>query len=164
MNKIYFIRGQKVMLDRDLAELYNVETKQLKRQVKRNLERFPPDCMFELTKEEFENWRSQFGTSNSGDMMGLRYAPYAFTEQGVVMLATVLNSEIAIQVHIQIIRIFIKMREMMLTHKDILLKLEQLERKVDKHDADIRIIFKCLKELINPPPVPRRKIGFIQDE
>ncbi len=164
MNKIYFIRGQKIMLDRDLAKLYNVETKQLKRQVKRNLERFPSDFMFELTKEEFENWRSQFGTSNSGDMMGLRYAPYAFTEQGVAMLATVLNSEIAIQVHIQIIRIFIKMREMMLTHKDILLKLEQLERKADKNDADIRIIFKCLKELVNPPPVPRRKIGFIQDE
>lgn len=164
MNKIYHIRGQKVMIDRDLAELYNVETKQLKRQVKRNLERFPSDFMFELSSEEFENWRSQFGTSNSADKMGLRYAPFVFTEQGVAMLSSVLNSKTAIEVNIQIIRIFTKMREMLLTHKDILLKLEQLERKVGDHNEDIQLIFEYLKQLLNPSQPPRRKIGFIQDD
>src|SRR6478735_6563721 len=106
IRKIYLIRNQKVMLDRDLAELYGVETKQLKRQVNRNIERFPSDFMFELTKIEFENWRSQFGTSNHADKMGLRYAPYAFTEYGVLMLSSVLNSEKAIQTNILIMRIF----------------------------------------------------------
>ncbi len=164
MNKIYFIRGQKVMIDRDLAELYNVETKQLKRQVKRNLERFPSDFMFELSPDEFENWRSQFGTSNSADKMGLRYAPFVFTELGIAMLSSVLNSKTAIEVNIQIIRIFTKMREMLLTHKDILLKLEQLERKVGDHNEDIQLIFEYLKQLLNPPQPPRRKIGFIQED
>jgi hypothetical protein len=130
MNKIYYIRGYKVMLDEDLAELYEVETKQLKRQVRRNIDRFPEeDFMFELTKDEFENLRSQNGTSSWG---GARYMPMAFTEQGVAMLSSVLNSERAIKVNIQIIRIFTRMREMLLTHKDILLKLEQLESKVKK--------------------------------
>ena len=108
-NKIYFIRGQKVMLDRDLAELYRVETKYLKRQVRRNILRFPPDFMFELTKEKFENWRRQFGTSNS-EKMGLRHLPFAFTETGVAQLSSVLNSEYAIHIHNQIMRVFIKMR------------------------------------------------------
>lgn len=163
-NKIYFIRGQKVMIDRDLAALYNVETKQLKRQVVRNIERFPEDFMFELSKEEFADWRSQFGTSNSSDKMGLRYAPFAFTEQGVAMLSSVLNSKTAIEVNIQIIRIFTKMRQVLLEHKDILLKLEQLEKKVGKHDEEIQIIFNYLKQLLNPPQPPRRRIGFIQSE
>lgn len=165
MSKIYIIRGQKIMLDRDLAHLYGVETKQLKRQVKRNIERFPEDFMFELSNQEFQDWRSQFGTSNEGDKMGLRYAPMAFTEQGVAQLSSVLNSPLAIKVNIQIIRIFTRMREMWLTHKDILLKLEELENKVAGHDRDIQVIFEYLKELLNPPQPPRRRIGFnVKDE
>ena len=113
VSKIYLIRGQKVMIDRDLSELYGVETKQLKRQVRRNIDRFPEDFMFELSDEEFQEWRSQFGTSNEGDKMGLRYAPYVFTEQGVAMLSSVLNSERAIKVNIQIMRVYTKMREML---------------------------------------------------
>jgi phage regulator Rha-like protein len=157
MNKIYLIRGQKVMLDRDLAELYGVETKQLKRQVKRNQDRFPEDFMFELSLEEQNNLRSQFGTSSWG---GVRYFPMAFTEQGVSMLSGVLKSETAIRVHIQIIRVFAKMRELLLTHKDILLKLEKIERKFTGYDEDIQLIFRYLRQLLNPPQTPRRKIGF----
>jgi phage regulator Rha-like protein len=160
ISKIYLIRESKVMIDRDLAELYGVETKQLKRQVKRNIERFPEDFMFELSPEEFQNWRSRFGTSTQADKMGLRYAPYVFTEQGVAMLSSVLNSKTAITVNIQIIRIFTKMREMILNHKDILLKLEQLERKVTGHDEDIQLIFQYLKQLLSPPVQPRQRIGF----
>jgi len=146
------------MLDEDLAELYEVETKQLKRQVRRNIDRFPEDdFMFELTKDELENLRCQIGTSSWG---GLRYMPMAFTEQGVAMLSSVLNSARAIKVNIQIIRIFTRIREMLLTHKDILLKLEQLESKVNRNDQDIQLIFKCLKQLLNPPQEPRPRIGF----
>ncbi len=146
MSKIYIIRDVKVMLDRDLAELYGVETKYLKRQVKRNIIRFPEDFMFELTKEEFEKWRSQFVTSNE-DKMGLRYAPYVFTEDGVAQLSTVLNSERAIKVNIQIIRLFSKMRKVMLTQKNILHKLEELERNDMQHDKKIDLIFEYLKQL-----------------
>ena len=163
ISKIYLIRGQKVMIDRDLAELYGVETKQLKRQVKRNTDRFPDDFMFELSDEEFQNWRCQFGTSNSnaGDKMGLRYPPYVFTEQGVAMLSSVLNSERAIKVNIQIMRIYTKMREILMTNQEILLKLEKLERKVDGHGEDIQLIFKYLKQLLTPPEqTNRRRIGF----
>jgi phage regulator Rha-like protein len=159
MNKIYLIRGHKVMLDRDLAELYGVETKQLKRAVKRNMDRFPGDFMFELDDQELENLRSQFGTSSWG---GVRYAPMAFTEQGVAMLSSVLNSKRAIAVNIQIIRVFTKMRQLLMAHKDILLKLEKLEGKTDKHDENFRIVFDYLKELLNPPSGPMRKIGFKQ--
>lgn len=164
ISKIYLIRGYKVMIDRDLAELYGVETKQLKRQVKRNIDRFPPDFMFELDGQEFRDWRSQFGTSNEGDKMGLRYAPYVFTEQGVAMLSTVLNSDRAIKVNIQIMRIYTKMRELLLTHKDILLKLEQLEKQVVQNSQDIQMIFTALKELLNPPNPPRQRIGFKSEE
>ena len=161
ISKIYLIRGKKVMIDRDLAGLYGVETKQLKRQVRRNIDRFPDDFMFELNEDEFQEWRSQFGTSNEGDKMGLRYAPYVFTEQGVAMLSSVLNSERAIKVNIQIMRIYTKMRELLLTHKDILLKLEQLERQVVQNSEDIQMIFAALKELLNPPQEPPRpRIGF----
>jgi hypothetical protein len=160
-SKIYLIRMVKVMLDEDLAELYQVQTKRLKESVKRNLNRFPPDFMFQLTTEEFENLRSQIATSSWG---GSRYPPMAFTEQGVAMLSGILNSDIAINVNIQIIRIFTRMRQMLITNKDILLKLEQLESKVGKHDEDIQLIFKYLKQLLNPPQPPRRKIGFIQDD
>ena len=161
INKICLIRDKKVILDFDLAELYAVETKQLKRQVKRNPERFPKDFMFELTKKEFENLRSQIGTSSWG---GTRYMPMAFTEQGVAMLSSVLNSSTAIEVNIQIIRVFTKMKELLLTNKDILLKLEQLEKKATVHDADIQMIFEALKQLVNPPQQPRRRIGFIREE
>jgi phage regulator Rha-like protein len=159
IGKIYLIRGRKLMLDRDLAELYGVETKALKQAVRRNMRRFPDDFLFEMSKTELENWRSQIVTSKS-DMQGLRYAPFCFTEQGVAMLSSVLNSETAIEVNIQIIRIFSRMREMLLTHKDILLKLEQLERKVTGHDEDIRVIFTYLKKLLTPPSEPRPRIGF----
>jgi phage regulator Rha-like protein len=159
VNKIYLIRGKKVMLDRDLAELYGVETKRLKEAVKRNINRFPTDFLFEMNKKEFEDWRTQNATSKE-DKQGLRYAPFCFTEQGVTMLSCVLNSERAIAVNIQVIRVFTKMREMLLTHKDILLKLEQIERKMAGHDEDIQLIFEYLKQLLNPPQEPRPRIGF----
>ena len=143
--KIYVIRNIKVMLDRDLAELYGVETKYLKRQVKRNIIRFPEDFMFELTEKEFRIWRSQFVTSNE-DKMGLRYSPYAFTEEGIAQLSTVLNSERAIKVNIQIIRMFSRLRKMAITHADILLKLEKLEKTGLKHDKHIELIFEYLKQ------------------
>jgi len=149
------------MLDMDLAELYMVETKQLKRAVRRNRVRFPPDFMFVLNKKESEILRGQIGTSSWG---GIRYAPMAFTEQGVAMLSSVLNSDRAIIVNIHIIRIFTRIREMLLTHKDILLKLEQLESKVIQQDDDIKLIFRYLKELLNPSPKQVRKIGFRQKE
>ena len=126
-SKIYFIRGQKVMIDRDLAKLYNVETKQLKRQVRRNIERFPEDFMFEMNKEEFQDWRSQFGTSNPSDKMGLRYSPMVFTEQGVAMLSSVLNSKRAIEVNIKIIRIFTKLREMLTDNLSLKLDIEEIK-------------------------------------
>jgi hypothetical protein len=161
ISKIYYIRGYKVMLDEDLAKLYEVETKQLKRQVRRNIDRFPDDFMFELTPEEFENLRSQIGTSSWG---GVRYMPMAFTEQGVAMLSSVLNSARAIKVNIQIIRIFTRMREILLNYKDLLLKLEQLERKLTGHDDDIQLIFKYLRQLLNPPTEPRPRVGFRRND
>ena len=161
MNKIYIIRGKKVMLDEDLAELYQVKTKRLNEQVRRNIDRFPDDFMFRLTKKEFENLKSQIATSSWG---GRRKLPLAFTEQGVSMLSGVLNSETAIRVHIQIIRIFTRMREMIMTHKDILLQLEKMEKKLAGHDEDITLIFQYLKQLLNPPQPPRRKIGFKRKE
>lgn len=145
--RIFLIRGEKVMLDRDLAALYGVETKYLKRQVKRNLDRFPEDFMFELTKEEFDEWRSQNGTSNAGDRMGLRYAPYAFTEQGVAQLSSVLNSPRAVAVNIQIIRLFTRMRKILMTHKDLLLQLEKLRHTSKEHAGKIAVIFKYLKQM-----------------
>jgi phage regulator Rha-like protein len=146
--------------------MYEVETSQLKRQVKRNPDRFPKDFMFEMTKVELENWRSQFGISNQ-DKMGLRYPPFCFTEQGVAMLSSVLNSKTAIEVNIQIIRIFTRIREALLTNKELLLKMEQLEKKVlehgqkaSKHEEEIQLIFNALKQLLNPPQEPREPIGF----
>ncbi len=162
--KIYLLRGRKIMLDRDLAELYGVETKVLKQAVRRNTERFPEDFMFEMNKEEFENWRSQIVTSNEGDKKGLRYAPFCFTEQGVTMLSCILNSKRAITINIQIIRIFAKLREMIITHKDILLKLQRLEKNVASHDENIQMIFGALRKLLNPPQVTRRRIGFRRND
>jgi phage regulator Rha-like protein len=168
LSKIYYIRGQKIMLDQDLAELYGVETKQLKRQVRRNMTRFPIDFMYELTNEELQNLRSQIGTSSWG---GTRYTPLAFTEQGVTMLSCVLNSVRSIEVNIRIIRIFTKLREIVMTHKDILLKLEQLEGAVTqqghhlkKNEEDIQLIFNALKQLLTSPQEPRKPVGFIIPE
>lgn len=164
MSKIYLIRGLKVMLDMDLAELYGVETKQLKRAVRRNISRFPSDFMFELSSEELTNWRSQFGTSNR-EKMGLRIPPFAFTEHGVLMLASVLNSERAVQVNIQVVRIFTKMREMLLAHKDVIEKLSQIEQKLADHDNKILLIFEYLKQLEQAKQQElefneRKRIGF----
>ena len=145
MSKIYFIREEKVMLDRDLAVLYGVETKYLKRQVRRNMLRFPEDFMFELTEQEFKEWRSQFVTSKE-DKMGLRYAPYAFTEIGIAQLSGVLNSEIAILINNQIMRVFIRMRKMLQSHGDIHNKLEKIDKKLAEQDDKILVIFEYLKK------------------
>lgn len=159
VNKIYFLRGQKIMIDRDLAELYGLETKRLKEAVRRNITRFPEDFMFEMTNQEFEEWRSE-NLTNKEDKMGLRYAPFCFTEQGVTMLSCVLNSDRAIEVNIRVIRIFTRLREMLLTHKDILLKLELLEKQVVQTSEEVKAIFNVLKKLLNPPQKPREPIGF----
>ena len=160
-NKIYMIRGQKVMLDRDLAELYGVPTKALKQAVRRNIKRFPEDFMFELSKGEFQNWRSQFVMSNS-DKMGLRWRPYAFTEQGVAMLSSVLKSERAILVNIQIMRAFTRLRHLLSSHRELLRKLDELEKKTGKNTADIQLIFKVIRKMLDPEPKPEKKIGFLK--
>jgi ORF6N domain len=160
ISKIFIVRGKKVMIDTDLAELYAVPTRRLNEQVKRNTRRFPEDFMFQLTQEEKQSLIENYTHLNR-----LKYSPnlpFAFTEHGAVMLASVLNSERAIEVNVQIVRIFTRMRELVLTHKDILLKLEQLERKVVGQDDDIKVIFGYLKELLDPPSEPMRKIGFKQ--
>lgn len=159
LNRIHVIRGQKIMLDTDLAEMYGVETKRLNEQVKRNIKRFPKDFMFTLTAKEYENLKSQNATSSWG---GRRTLPTAFTEQGVAMLSSILNSDIAIEVNIRIIRVFTKLREYALTHKDILLQLSRLEKEVKSNSKDIENIFTVLRELIEKEakPEPRNKIGF----
>jgi regulator of replication initiation timing len=159
MNKIYVIRNQKVMLDKDLADLYQVETKQLKRQVKRNIERFPEDFMFELTELEYENLRCQFGTSSWG---GVRYLPIVFTEQGVAMLSSVLNSKIAIAVNIQIMRIFTKVGQMLTDNTELRLDIEKIKKKLDNQDKNMEIVFRYLDELIEKKEntKPRTKIGY----
>ena len=160
-NKIYFIRNQKVMLDRDLALLYGIETKRLKEQVKRNINRFPNDFMFELTKVEFENWRSQFATSNS-EKMSLRYLPMAFTEHGVLMLSSVLKSDKAIQTNIQIMRIFMKVRQMLLDTTEIKVDILQIQKKLENHDKNIELVFSYLDELTEKKENEgeRVKIGY----
>ena len=160
LNRIYVIRGQKVMLDEDLAQMYNVETKRLNEQIKRNQSRFPKDFMFTLTEKEYENLKSQFATSRQWG--GRRKLPHVSTEQGVAMLSSVLNSEVAIAVNIRVIRVFTKLREYALTHKDILVKLAQLENEVKGNSRDIENIFTVLKELIEKDqrPNPRNRIGF----
>ncbi|MBC9795468.1 ORF6N domain-containing protein [Sinomicrobium weinanense] len=162
ISKIYFIRGQKVMLDRDLSGLYDIDTKQLKRQVRRNMDRFPEDFMFEMTKEEFENWRCQFGTSNSSDKMGLRYVPFCFTEQGVAMLSSVLNSPTAIKVNIRIIRVFTKLRQALTDTVNLKLEIEEIKKKLSSHSKNIELVFSYLDELIEKKenPVPRPRVGF----
>ncbi|MFA6596455.1 MAG: ORF6N domain-containing protein [Ignavibacteriaceae bacterium] len=162
INKILVIRNQKVILDRHLANLYNVETRALKQAVRRNMKRFPDDFMFQLTKEEFMNWRSQTVISKS-DQKGLRYSPYAFTEQGVAMLSSVLKSERAIEVNILIMRAFVRLREMISTHKKVEEKLREIDSKLKEHDEEIVQIIQVINQLINPPEPVKKKIGFVID-
>jgi len=153
---ILLIRGQKVMLDNDLAALYDVPTRRLVEAVKRNIERFPADFMLQLTKEEFDILRSQFATSSSWG--GRRYLPYAFTEQGVAMLSSVLRSPRAVAVNIEIMRAFVRLRQMLASHADLARKLDALER---KYDAQFKAVFDAIRQLMAPPePKPRRRIGF----
>lgn len=157
VGRIYYIRGKKVMFDRDLAELYGVKPKVLNQAVKRNLKRFPEDFMFKLTKEEMENWKSQIVTSK-GDKMGLRKSFSVFTEQGVAMLSSVLKSERAIQVNIQIMRTFTRMRELLSTNKELREKIERMER---KYDGQFKIVFDVIKRFIRTNPNEKTsKIGF----
>ena len=156
-NKIYRIRRKQVMLDFDLADLYIVETKALKQQVRRNTERFPEDFMFELQQKEWDSLRSQIVTSKRG---GIRYLPFAFTEQGVAMLSSVLKSQRAIEVNIQIMRIFVKMRELILTHQEILEKIEALETENIKQNVHINRIYQIIKDMIAPNYSNRKRIGY----
>ncbi len=156
-HRILMIRGEKVLLDADLAKLYNVETKALTRAVKRNIDRFPEDFMFQLSKEEFEILRRQNGTSS--EWGGRRYPPYAFTEQGVAMLSSVLRSKQAIEVNIQIMRTFVKLRQMLDTNEKLARKLTALEK---KYDDQFKIVFEAIRELMIPPePKDKKQIGFI---
>ena len=162
MNKIYVIRDQKVMLDRDLADLYGVETKVLKQAVRRNITRFPEDFMFEMNKDEFENWRSQIVTSKE-DRQGLRYMPFCFTEQGVTMISCILNSERAIHVNIQIIRIFTRIRQMLTDNTELRLELEKIRNKLDNQDKNMEVVFQYLDELLDKKEKPgpqRNVIGY----
>src|SRR5271157_5901390 len=155
--KILLIRRQKVMLDSDLASLYDVSTKRLNEQVKRNLHRFPRDFMFQLSAEETENLRSQFATS-SGGHGGRRYRPYAFTEHGAVMLASVLNSQIAVEASVQVVRAFVRLRQMLATHKELAAKLAELETRIETHDENITALFEAIRQLMEPPARLRKPI------
>lgn len=181
---IYFIRGEKVMLDRDLAMLYSIETKRLKEAVRRNLDRFPADFMFELTQEEFQNWRSQFESNNSSnslrtqiaslknDIIGeeskrgkhIKYLPFAFTEQGIAMLSSVINAPRAIEINIAIMRTFVKMRKILLQNVELMERMRNLEETVDikfsQQDEKFDIIFDAISSLNEQPQEPRRPIGF----
>ena len=154
-SKIVVVRDERVLLDKDLAELYGVETKQLKRAVRRNLHRFPSDFMFQLTKEEYDSRRYQFGTLKRGEHS--KYLPLAFTEQGVAMLSSVLNSRRAVEVNILIMRAFVRLRGMISSHKELLRKLEEMEK---KYDEQFRVIFEAICQLMTPPDRPKKKIGF----
>ncbi|MBK7142871.1 MAG: ORF6N domain-containing protein [bacterium] len=155
-SRIYLIRGQKVMIDNDLANLYDVPTKRLNEQVRRNRERFPADFMFQLTTEEAENLRSQIATSSLG-YGGRRHLPYAFTEHGALMLASVLKSERAVQTSICVVRAFTRLRKLIATHVDLERKLTALEQ---KYDSQFRSVFEAIRQLMVPPPTPKRQIGF----
>ncbi len=152
---ILLLRGEKVMLDADLAALYGVETKALVRAVKRNIDRFPEDFMFQLTKAEFDNLRYQAGTSSSWG--GRRTAPYAFTEHGVTMLSSVLHSERAVRVNIEVVRAFVRLRRILATHDDLARKFVALEK---KYDAQFKVVFDAIRDLMAPPATSKRRIGF----
>jgi phage regulator Rha-like protein len=157
--KILFLRGKRAMLDADLASLYGVSTKRLNEQVKRNQQRFPEDFMFRLTKAELDSLRSHFATLKKGSKRGkhVKYLPYVFTQEGVAMLSSVLNSERAIQVNIAIMRAFVQLRRMVLSNKDLRRKIEEMERKYDKQFA---IVFQAIKQLLEPEKKPKPRIGF----
>ena len=166
--RIYLIRNQKVMLDRDLAELYGVSTRVLNQAVKRNIDRFPEDFMFQLTLDEADVWwkhvlagrsRSQFVTLKRGE--NIKYQPYAFTEHGILMLSSVLRSERAVAVNIAIMRTFVKLREMLASQKDLVRRLDELEKKYDKH---FQVVFDAIRQLMTPPEKPKRQIGFVVKE
>ena len=156
IGQIYFLRGEKVMFDRDLAKLYGVETRTLKQAVKRNLDRFPADFMFQLNKKELEIWRSQIVMSKS-DKQGLRWLPIVFTEQGVAMLSAVLKSKRAVAVSIQIVRTFVKLREVLSTHKELREKIELLESKYDK---SFKVVFQMMARLMKEDSEPKKIAGF----
>jgi len=155
---IYLIRGQRVMLDSDLAAIYGVTTKRLNEQLRRNRKRFPQDFAFQLTTEEFRNLRSQFATSKGRG--GRRYFPWVFTEHGAIMLASVVNSDIAVQASVRVVRAFVRLREMVAANAQLAAKLEELERRLDSHDEAIVDLFAALKRLLEPEPKPKREIGF----
>jgi phage regulator Rha-like protein len=161
---IFLVRGHKVLLDADLAELYNVSVKRLNEQVRRNSKRFPADFAFQLTALEYDSLRSQFATLKQGRGQHRKYPPYAFTEQGVAMLSSVLNSDRAVEVNIEIMRAFVRLREFLATHREQADKLKDLERKLGAHDQQIRAIFEAIRQLMAPPKTKRRPIGFIVRE
>jgi hypothetical protein len=164
ISKIYYIREQKVMLDSDLAELYGIETRRLNEQVNRNIDRFPEDFMFQLNEQEFKYLMSQIATSKRG---GRRKSPYVFTEHGVLMLSSVLNSKQAIEVNIQVMRIFTRIRQMLADNTEIRLEVEKIKNKLDNQDKNMEIVFKYLDELLekqNQPKPPRKRIGYKPDD
>jgi len=161
--RIYLIRGQKVMLDADLAELYQVLTKNLNLAVHRNIDRFPPDFMFQLTQEETDALRLQIATSNAG-RGGRRYLPYVFTEHGVAMLSSVLSSKRAVQMNIVIVRAFIKLREVVTSSKELAHRFEQVEAKLQRHGAAIGVLVDEIKKLKQPSVSPKRRIGFMAED
>lgn len=161
--KIYLIRGQKVMLDADLAGLYGVETKILNKAVARNADRFPKDFMFSLSAEEYDSLRFQIGTLKTGRGQHRKYLPNVFTEQGIAMLSSVLRSKRAVQVNIAIMRAFVKLREILSTHKDLARKMEQLEKKIEKHDEEISAIFDAIRLLMAEPEPKEKRIGFVKE-
>lgn len=159
-NKIFFIRGKKVMIDRDLAALYGVTTGNLNKAVKRNIERFPEDFMFTLTREEYTALRFHFGSLKRG--VHSKYFPLVFTEQGIAMLSGVLKSKRAVRVNIAIMRAFVRLREVLSTHKELAFQFKELERKVGKHDEDIQAIFRAIQRLMAEPEKPKGRFGFYQ--
>jgi len=163
VNKIYEIRNQKVMLDRDLAELYGIETRVLNQAVKRNISRFPEDFMFQLNSEELENWKSQIVISNR-EKLGLRKPPFVFTEHGVLMLSSVLNSPQAIQVNIQIVRIFARLRKLLDNYSELKFEIAEIKKHLQNHDKNIELVFTYLHELMEKKAKPRKRIGFKPDE
>ncbi len=158
---VLVLRGEKVLLDAHLAVLYGVTTGALNQAVRRNRSRFPPDFMFQLTMEEFENWKSQIVISNPAAKMGVRHRPYAFTEQGVAMLSSVLRSQRAVRVNIEIMRAFVRLRKVVAVNTEFAARLDELERRVGKHDEQFNAVVRTIRQLMEPPPTnPRRKIGF----
>jgi len=169
VSRILLVRGQKVILDADLAALYGVRTKRFNEQVRRNRDRFPADFMFRLTNQEFNNLRSQFATSSSGRRQtswgGQRYLPFAFTEHGAIMAATILNTPRATEVSVFVVRAFVRLKEMVAANRELAKKLDELERRVSHHDEAITDIVRAIRELATPPePKPKRRIGFISGD